>query len=57
MHVARLKFPGSATEETWFTDAVGDPVFMAIAERPPPWPCSCTACSRSCARSWEKDGG
>src|SRR5271170_1792694 len=32
MHVARLKFPGPATEETWITDAGGDPVFMVIAE-------------------------
>jgi hypothetical protein len=32
MHVARLKFPGPATEETWVTDAAGDPVFMVIAE-------------------------
>ena len=32
MHVARLKFPGPATEETWVTDAAGDPVFMVLAE-------------------------
>ena len=32
MHVARLKFPGPATGETWVTDAGGDPVFMVIAE-------------------------
>ena len=32
MHVARLKFPGPATEETWVTDAAGDPVFMVVAE-------------------------
>jgi hypothetical protein len=32
MHVARLKFPGPATEETWVTDTAGDPVFMVIAE-------------------------
>ena len=32
MHVARLKFPGPATEETWVTDADGDPVFMVVAE-------------------------
>jgi hypothetical protein len=32
MHVARLKFPGPASEETWVTDAAGDPVFMVIAE-------------------------
>jgi transposase len=31
-HVARLKFPGPATEETWVTDAGGDPVFMVVAE-------------------------
>jgi hypothetical protein len=32
MHVARLKFPGPATEETWVTDQDGDPVFMVAAE-------------------------
>ena len=32
MHVARLKFPGPATEETWVTDMHGDPVFMVVAE-------------------------
>src|SRR5512142_1706673 len=32
MHVARLKFPGPATEETRVTDAGGDPVFMVVAE-------------------------
>jgi hypothetical protein len=32
MHVARLKFPGPATEETWVTDAGGDPVFVVVAE-------------------------
>ena len=32
MHVARLKFPGPATGETWVTDAGGDPVFMVVAE-------------------------
>ena len=32
MHVARLKFPGPATEETWVADAAGDPVFMVVAE-------------------------
>jgi transposase-like protein len=31
-HVARLKFPAPATEETWVTDQDGDPVFMVIAE-------------------------
>jgi hypothetical protein len=32
--VARLKFSGPATEETWVTGAGGDPVFMVIAELP-----------------------
>jgi hypothetical protein len=32
MPVARLKFPGPATEETWVTDQDGDPVFMVVAE-------------------------
>ena len=31
-HIARLKFPAPATEETWVTDQDGDPVFMVIAE-------------------------
>ncbi len=32
MHVARLKFPAPASEETWVTDAAGDPVLMVLAE-------------------------
>jgi transposase len=32
MHIARLKFPAPATEETWVTDQDGDPVFMVVAE-------------------------
>jgi transposase len=32
MHIARLKFPAPATEETWVTDREGDPVFMVVAE-------------------------
>ena len=32
MHMARLKFPGPATKETWVTDGGGDPVFMVVAE-------------------------
>jgi transposase len=32
MHVARLKFPAPATEETWVTSQHGDPVFMVMAE-------------------------
>ena len=31
-HVARLKFPASATMETWVTGQDGDPVFMVVAE-------------------------
>lgn len=31
-HVARLKFPAPATDETWVTDADGDPVFMVVAD-------------------------
>jgi transposase-like protein len=31
-HVARLKFPAPATEETWIADQHGDPVFMVVAE-------------------------
>ena len=56
MRVARLKFPGPATEETWVADAGGDPLFMVIAEPRSPWPGGCGACS-SCARSRGKDGG
>jgi transposase len=32
MHIARLKFPAPATEETWVTSQDGDPVFMVVAE-------------------------
>jgi transposase len=32
MHIARLKFPAPATEETWVTDQDGEPVFMVAAE-------------------------
>jgi hypothetical protein len=32
MHIARLKFPAPATEETWVTSQHGDPVFMVAAE-------------------------
>ena len=32
MHVARLKFPGPATEETWVTDGAGDPLLVVMAE-------------------------
>ena len=31
-HVARLKLPAPATEETWVTDQHGSPVFMVVAE-------------------------
>ena len=58
MHVARLKFPGPATEETWVTDACGDPVFMVIAEPSASLgPASCAACSRSCAEVRGEGGG
>ncbi len=32
MHVARLKFPGPATEETWVTNDRGDPLLVVLAE-------------------------
>ena len=32
MHIARLKFPAPATEETWVTSQDGEPVFMVAAE-------------------------
>jgi hypothetical protein len=32
MHIARLKVPAPATEETWVTGQDGDPVFMVVAE-------------------------
>ena len=32
MHVARLKFPGPATEETWVTSGAGDPLLVVMAE-------------------------
>jgi len=31
-HIARLKFPAPAAEETWVTDQDGEPVFMVVAE-------------------------
>src|SRR5712691_5761446 len=31
-HVARLKFPAPATEETWVTDGAGDPLLVVIGE-------------------------
>ncbi len=31
-HIARLKFPAPATEETWVTSQDGEPVFMVAAE-------------------------
>ena len=58
MHIARLKFPAPATEETWVTSQHGDPVFMVVAElvavagrRAAP------GCSRSCGRSWAGAAG
>ena len=32
MHVARLKFPGPATEETWVHEGTGDPLLAVMAE-------------------------
>jgi hypothetical protein len=32
MHVARLKFPGPGTEETWVTDRAGDPLLVVMAQ-------------------------
>ena len=32
MHVARLRHPGPATEETWVTDGRGDPLLVVMAE-------------------------
>ncbi len=32
MHMARLKFPGPGTEETWVTDGAGDPLLVVMAE-------------------------
>ena len=32
MHLARLKFPGPATEETWVTDGAGDPLLVVMAK-------------------------
>ena len=32
MHVARLKFPGPGTEETWVTDGAGDPLLVVMAQ-------------------------
>jgi transposase-like protein len=32
MHLARLKFPGPATEETWVTGSAGDPLLVVMAK-------------------------
>ena len=32
MHVARLRHPGPATEETWVTDGRGDPLLVVMSE-------------------------
>ncbi len=32
MHIARMKLPGPATEETWVTGASGDPLLVVMAE-------------------------
>jgi transposase-like protein len=32
MHLARLKFPGPATEETWATGSAGDPLLVVMAK-------------------------
>src|SRR6266536_3573306 len=32
MHLARLKFPGPATEETWVTGGAGDPLLVVMAK-------------------------
>jgi len=32
MHIARMKHPGPATEETWVTNASGDPMLVVMAE-------------------------
>src|SRR6266849_3389348 len=32
MHLARLKFPGPGTEETWVTGGSGDPLLVVMAE-------------------------
>src|SRR5271168_703132 len=32
MHLARLKFPGPATEETWVTGSAGDPLLVVMAQ-------------------------
>ncbi len=32
MHLARLKFPGPATGETWVTDGAGDPLLVVMAQ-------------------------
>ena len=51
MHVARLKFPGPATEETWVTDGAGDPLLVMMAEPSPRSPRRSRSCCPSCAQS------
>ena len=51
MHIARLKFPAPATEETWVTGQDGTPCSWWPPSRRTRWPGSCAGCSRSCGRS------
>ena len=57
MHIARLKFPAPATEETWVTDQDGDPVFMVAAEPSESLAGAVPGCSRSCGRSQARAAG
>ena len=50
-HIARMKLPGPATEETWVTGASGDPLLVVMAEPCHRWPPRSNSSCRSCARS------
>ena len=51
MHVARLKHPGPATEETWVTDGAGDPLLVVMAEPSDSLAAQIRSCCRTCAAS------
>ena len=56
-HIARLKFPAPATEETWVTDQDGEPVFMVVAEPSDSLAGELRRLLPSCGRSWATGGG
>ena len=57
MHVARLKFPARPPRRPGSPTPPATRCSWSSPSRRSPWPGSCAACSRSCARSWGKAGG